>query len=56
MVTELTEDFEVKRFMLGLSGILIPSDMPPAIQNNYGTIIKVLIFLSQKSVELYEKS
>jgi hypothetical protein len=56
IVSELTQDFDVKRFMLGLSSILIPSDMPPTIQNNYATIMKVLIYLSQKSVELFEKS
>ena len=49
-VSELSEDFEVKRFMLGLSSILIPAEMPTTIQNNYATIMKVLVFLSEKSI------
>lgn len=56
MVSELTEDFEVKRFMVGLASVLIPADMPQSIQNNYGTIVKVLVYLSDKSIEFYEKS
>jgi hypothetical protein len=55
IVTELTEDFEVKRFMLGLSSILVPADMPLTVQNNYATIIRVLVYLSQRSVEILEK-
>lgn len=42
--------------MLGLSSLLIAAEMPQTIQNNYGTIMKVLVFLSSKSVEIYEKS
>ena len=46
IVTELDNDFEVKRFMLGLSSILVPAEMPATIQNNYSTIIRVLVYLS----------
>lgn len=42
--------------MLGLSSLLIPQEMPPTISNNYATIIKVLVYLSQKSIEFYEQS
>lgn len=55
-VTKLTEDFEVKRFMLGLSAVLIPAEMPVSVANNYATIIKVLVYLSGRSVEIYEQS
>jgi hypothetical protein len=55
VATELTEEFEVKRFMLGLSSILVPAEMPVNVQNNYGTIIRVLVYLSQRSVDILEK-
>lgn len=53
---DLSEDFEVKRFMLGLSSILVPLEMPAAIANNYANIMKALVYLSQKSCEIFEKS
>lgn len=56
IVMDLTEDFEVKRFMLGLSSILVPHEMPAAVANNYGNIMKALVYLSQKSCEIFEKS
>lgn len=55
MVNTLSEDFEVKRFMLGLSSFLIPAEMPQAVANNYESIFKALIFLSDKSVSIYEQ-
>ena len=56
VVMDLNEDFEVKRFMLGLSSILVPHEMPAAVANNYGNIMKALVYLSQKSCENFEKS
>ncbi len=53
---DLSEDFEVKRFMLGLSSLLAPTEMPTAVANNYGNVMKALVYLSQKSCEIYEKS
>lgn len=55
-VTEIKEDFEVKRFMLGLTSFLINSDMPDSVKNNYGNIIKALSYLSQRSIEIRQKA
>lgn len=44
-VAEIKEDFEVKRFMLGLTSFLVNSDMPDSVKNNYGNIIKALVYL-----------
>jgi len=51
-VSELSEDFEVKRFMLGLTSFLTSSEMPDSVKNNYPNIIKALAFLSTKSIEI----
>jgi len=48
----LKQDFEVKRFMLGLSSLLIPVAMPEIITKNYSNIMKALTYLSSKSVEI----
>ena len=48
----MKEDFEVKRFVLGLTAFLVNSDMPDSVKNNYSNIIKALSFLSNKSIEL----
>jgi len=45
-VSELKNDFEVKRFMLGLSSLIEPIEMPQVISDNYQTIMKVLVYLS----------
>jgi hypothetical protein len=51
----LKQDFEVKRFMLGLSSLLIPVAMPEVITKNYSSIMKALTYLSSKSVEIRTK-
>lgn len=56
IVMDLSEDFEVKRFMLGLSSLLAPIEMPAAVANNYTNVMKALVYLSQKSCEIFEKS
>ena len=48
----LKEDFEVKRFVLGLSSLIVNCDMPQIVKDNYGNIIKALIFLSNRSIEI----
>lgn len=48
----MKEDFEVKRFMLGLTSFLVSSDMPDSVKNNYANIIKALAFLSARSIEI----
>ena len=52
MMNNVKQDFEVKRFMLGLSALLIPQTMPQSITNHYGNIFKALVYLSQRSVEI----
>lgn len=49
---ELKQDFEVKRFILGLSAVIVNSDMPQAVKDNFGNIMKALVFLSGKSIEI----
>ena len=51
----LKQDFEVKRFMLGLSSLLIPVAMPEVVTKNYSNIMKALTYLSSKSVEIRNK-
>jgi len=51
-VSEIKEDFEVKRFILGLTSLLVNSEMPDSVKNNYPNIIKALSYLSGKSIEL----
>ena len=55
-VSEIKEDFEVKRFMLGLTSFLVNSDMPQSVKNNYTNIMKALAFLSQRSIEIRQKA
>ena len=49
---ELKQDFEVKRFILGLSAVIVNSDMPQVVKDNFGNIMKALVFLSGKSIEI----
>ena len=51
-VQTIKQDFEVKRFILGLSSLIVNADMPAAVKDNYSNIIKALIFLSNKSIEI----
>ena len=55
-VSEIREDFEVKRFVLGLTAFLVNSDMPDSVKNNYPNIIKALSYLSGKSIEIRQKA
>lgn len=41
--------------MLGLTSLLKPVSLPESITCNYGSIIKALIFLATKSVEIRTK-
>ena len=51
-VEVIKQDFEVKRFVLGLSSLIVNSDMPQAVKDNYCNIIKALIYLSDKSIKI----
>ena len=55
-VSGLKEDFEVKRFMLGLTSFLINNDMPESVSTNYPNIIKALAFLSTKSIQIRQEA
>ena len=57
-VGELKEDFEVKRFMLGLTSFLtvVNGEMPESVKSNYGNIMKALAFLASKSIEIRQKA
>lgn len=53
---DVKEDFEVKRFMLGLTSIIKMAEaIPRSIQSSLPMIMKVLVFLSQKSLAITEK-
>ena len=49
-------DFEVKRFILGLTSFLVNSEMPQSVKANYGNIMKALAFLSARSIEIRQKA
>ena len=49
-------DFEVKKLMLGLTSLLVASEMPESVRNNYTNIMKALAWLSSKSIELRQKA
>lgn len=49
-------DFEVKRFILGLTSFLVNSEMPESVKGNYGNIMKALAFLSARSIEIRQKA
>jgi len=51
-VSDIKEDFEVKRFVLGLSSFLVNCEMPDSVKNHYSNIIKALAFLCTKSIEI----
>ena len=55
-MNEVKEDFELKRFMLGLTSLLVNSEMPDSVKNQYSNIIKALCFLSGKSIEIRQKA
>jgi len=55
-VGEIREDFEVKRFVIGLTALLVNSEMPDSVKNNYSNIIKALAYLSQKSIDIRNKA
>ena len=43
---------EVKHFMLGMTALLSPVQMPEIVSSNYAQIMKALVYLAQKSIEL----
>lgn len=55
-VSEIREDFEVKRFVLGLTALLVNSDMPASVKSNYANTMKALAYLSSKSIEIRHKN
>ena len=55
-VQEVKYDYEVKRYVLGLTSLLVNSEMPDSVKNQYPNIIKALAFLSGKSIEIRQKA
>ena len=49
-------DFEVKKLMLGLTSLLVASEMPDSVRSNYGNIMKALAWLSSKSIDIRQKA
>jgi hypothetical protein len=56
-IGQAEEDFEVKRYALGLTALLDPNgaNFGPGLTNNYPNIMKALVFLSCKSIEIRQK-
>ena len=54
---QLQHDFEIKRFIVGLTSLITadPQQIPQSVQGNYSTIIKALVYLCQKSIQVAEK-
>jgi hypothetical protein len=55
--TQVKQDFEIKRFVIGLSSLIQkdPSELPHSVQNNQQNIMKALVFLCQKSIMVRQK-
>jgi hypothetical protein len=58
MIQTLKQDFEIKRFSVGLTSLVTtdPSQLPEVVQQNLGNIMKALVFLSKKSIIVREQS
>jgi len=54
-IGEIKQDFEVKRFILGLSSLLVTVDMPDVVKNNYQTLMQALVALSVRSIEIRQE-
>mgnify|MGYP001460897390 CR=1 FL=1 len=50
-MSEIREDFEVKRFVLGLTAFLVNSDMPDSVKNNYPKTCVVRDRLEEERVD-----
>lgn len=50
--TELNNDFEVKKFTMGLTALLQPMSMPDVYTQNYQNVMKCLVYLCNKSVQM----
>lgn len=57
-VESLKNDFEIKRFIIGLSTLMKmdQSELPLSIQNHLPGLIKAAVFLCQKSIVIREKA
>lgn len=56
--TTVKQDFEIKRFVIGLSSVVQrdPNELPPQVQQHIGNIMKVIVFLCQKSIVVRAKN
>ena len=52
------QDFEIKRFVIGLSSVVQrdPSELPPQVQQQIANIMKVIVFLCQRSIVVRAKN
>ncbi len=52
------QDFEIKRFVIGLSSVVQrdPNELPPQVQQQMGNIMKLIVFLCQKSIVVRVKN
>ena len=55
-IQDVKNDFEVKRFVLGFTSLLVNSgEMPDSVKNQYSNIMKALAFLAGRSIEIRQK-
>jgi hypothetical protein len=52
------QDFEIKRFVIGLSSLVQrdPNELPASVQQQTANIMKVIVFLCQKSIVVRAKN
>ena len=52
-ILDVKNDFEVKRFVLGLTALLVNNgEMPDSVKSQYSNIMKALAFLAGRSIEI----
>lgn len=56
-VDKMTKDFEIKRVVIGLASVNLTTNMPPPqeLMPKSDQIMKAIVFLSHRSIELKEK-
>ncbi len=56
--TTVKEEFEIKRFVIGLSSVVQrdPNELPPQVQQQMGIIMKAIVSLCQKSIVVRVKN
>jgi hypothetical protein len=54
--TQVKQDFEIKRFVLGLTSLVQFPELPQSVQQNMPTVMKMLVYLCQSSIVVRAKN